>query len=129
LSPAGRPPARRRAVLALRCAAAACSLLAAGTAVSACGGPSAADYGRTACLDVNRSIASYRAALRDTSAPKRRRALAQALIELRAAQAPAAQAGSSDGSWQALMATVTESATIPEGVLIPALEAQCAGVR
>jgi hypothetical protein len=37
----------------------------------------------------------------------------------------AAAANSDDGSWNALMTTISEGATIDEGHLVPSLRAQC----
>jgi hypothetical protein len=48
--------------------------------------------------------------------------------ELRAALPLAAQANSADGSMNALMTTISESATIDEGHLLPSLKGQCATV-
>ena len=49
----------------------------------------------------------------------------QADAELRAALPLAAAANSDDGSWNALMTTISESATVDETHLIPSLKAQC----
>ncbi len=37
----------------------------------------------------------------------------------------AAAANSDDGSWNALMTTISEGATVDEGHLVPSLRAQC----
>ncbi len=92
-----------------------------GIGVSACG--SSNPDARSACVDVYRSLRTYDASLADRSAAARAAAEQRALTELRAALAPAAAAGS---QYQALTATITESPSVPEGTLEPALEAQCA---
>jgi hypothetical protein len=48
--------------------------------------------------------------------------------QLRAALPLAAQANSADGSMNALMTTISESATVDEGHLLPSLKGQCASV-
>ena len=45
--------------------------------------------------------------------------------QLRAALPLAAAANSDDGSWNSLMTTISEGATVDEGHLVPALQAQC----
>ena len=45
--------------------------------------------------------------------------------QLRAALPLAAAANSDDGSWNSLMTTISEIATVDEGHLVPSLQAQC----
>jgi len=82
--------------------------------------------GHEACVDVARSIKSYDAAQHEIHPAVAATDRSHAQVELRAALRPAALAGSSDGNWQALMATLSESSRVPENLLIPALNAQCA---
>ncbi len=114
---------RRRAGRAI-----ATALAVAGGAVglSACGSGGGQDLARQACVHVHRSVQDY---LRSTVAgtPPATVALLQreADQELRSALPLAAQANSADGSWNALMTTISESAVVDEGHLIPGLRAQC----
>jgi hypothetical protein len=50
-----------------------------------------------------------------------------ALTQLRMALPLAARAANSDGTWQPLMATLSESNRVPEAYLVQALAAQCPG--
>jgi len=94
--------------------------------LSACGGGGGQDLARQACVHVHRSVQDY---LRSTVAgtPPATVALLQkeADQELRTALPLAAQANSDDGSWNALMTTISESAIVDEAHLIPGLRAQC----
>lgn len=109
-----------------RLAALALSAIAAGAALSACGGNSGA-LGHQACAEVERSIALYHRSLNasGTTAASER---ARALSDLQRAMRPAALASSKGGNWQALEATLEESNRVPESDLVSALSAQCAGV-
>jgi hypothetical protein len=49
----------------------------------------------------------------------------RAAQELRTALPLAALANSDDGSWNSLMTTISEGATVDEAHLVPALDAQC----
>ena len=95
-------------------------------ALSACGGSSGQALAQQACVHVHRSVQAY---LRSTVAGTPPATVAQlqrvADRELRAALPLAAQANSADGSWNALMTTISESATVDEAHLIPGLRAQC----
>ena len=106
-------------------AASAAALVALGAVAAACGGSSQA-LGVTACRDVRESIATYESSLRDHGGAQRAAAQALALRQLRSALGPAAQAASGDGTYQALMTTISESPAVPEAYLVPALQAQCA---
>jgi hypothetical protein len=102
--------------------------LVAGTALvlSACSSQGGQGLAQQACVDVHRSVNDY---LRATSAGTSPAAAAQlqneADQELRAALPLAAAANSDDGSWNALMTTISEGATVDEGHLLPSLRAQC----
>jgi hypothetical protein len=106
-------------------------LVALGVAVplllSACGASGGQGLAQQACVHVHRSVADYRASnqpgLSTAGAATLRN---NANGELRAALPLAAAANSDDGSWNSLMTTLSESATVDEGHLVPALEAQCA---
>jgi hypothetical protein len=82
--------------------------------------------GHEACVDASRSIKTFDASQHALSPVIATKDRASALGELRDALRPAALAGSSDGDWQALMATLSESSRVPENLLVPALNAQCA---
>jgi hypothetical protein len=58
--------------------------------------------------------------------PEGDRLRTEADAELRAALPLAADATSADGSLNSLMTTISESATVDEAHLIPALKGQCA---
>ena len=77
-------------------------------ACSSSGGQALAEQ---ACVHVHHTVASLRT---------------KADSQLRAALPLAAAANSDDGSWNSLMTTISESATVDEGHLLPSLEAQCA---
>ncbi len=79
---------------------------------------------RQACGHVNRSITLYTRSLHDS--PKEAGTLQeQAYLQLRFALPIAAQAATSNGQWQALMTTLSESNRVPEHYLLQALRAQC----
>jgi hypothetical protein len=94
--------------------------------LSACSSQSGQDLAQQACVHVHRSLTDY---LRATSAGTSPAAAAQlqreADQELRAALPLAAAANSDDGSWNSLMTTISEGATVDEGHLVPSLRAQC----
>ena len=94
--------------------------------LSACSSQSGQDLAQQACVHVHRSVTDY---LRATSAGTSPAAAAQlqkeADEELRAALPLAAAANSDDGSWNSLMTTISEGATVDEGHLLPSLRAQC----
>jgi hypothetical protein len=94
-------------------------------ALSACGQNGQA-LAQQACTHVHRSLADYTLSLR-AGTPAATVALLQkkAQNELRSALPLAAAANSDDGSWNSLMTTISESATIDEPHLAAALRAQC----
>ena len=102
--------------------------LVAGTAVglSACTSDDGQTLAQQACVHVHRSVDDYLRAAR-TGTPPATAALLQkdADEQLRAALPLAAAANSDDGSWNSLMTTISEGATVDEGHLVPALRAQC----
>ena len=95
--------------------------------LSACGNGSGQALAQQVCVHVHRSVAYYPRSTRTGTAPGAAAQLLQrADRELRAALPLAAQANSADGSWNSLMTTISEIATVDEGHLVPSLEAQCA---
>ncbi len=102
--------------------------LTAGTAVglSACSTQDGQDLAQQACVHVQRSVTAYLRAVRPgTSAAAAAQLQKEADQQLRAALPLAAAANSDDGSWNALMTTISEGATVDEGHLVPSLRAQC----
>ncbi len=116
---AGRPDAVR--ILAVVALAAGAAL-----GLSACSNQGGQNLAQQACVHVHRSVTDY---LRAISAGTSEAAAAQlqkeADQELRAALPLAAEANSDDGSWNSLMTTISEGATVDEGHLVPSLRAQC----
>ena len=95
--------------------------------LSACSQQSGRDLARQACVHVNRSVRDFAASqVPGTSASLIAQLRSKADAELRAALPLAAQANSDDGSWNSLMTTLSEDATVDEAHLVPALKAQCA---
>jgi hypothetical protein len=94
--------------------------------LSACSTQDGQDLAQQACVHVHRSVADYlRAVSPGTSAPAAVQLQKEADQELRVALPLAAAANSDDGSWNALMTTISEGATVDEGHLVPSLRAQC----
>ena len=94
--------------------------------LSACSNQSGQDLAQQACVHVHRSVADYLRATRAGTSPAAAAQLQkEADQELRAALPLAAAANSDDGSWNSLMTTISEGATVDEGHLVPSLRAQC----
>lgn len=75
---------------------------------------------------MHRSLDAYLLSIRSGTPPATAARLQRvADQELRAALPLAAQANSDDGSWNALMTTISEGAVIDEGHLVAGLRAQC----
>jgi hypothetical protein len=103
-------------------------VLAAGAALglSACSSQGGQDLAQQACVHVHLSVADYQRAVNPSTSPAAAARLQkEADQELRDALPLAAAANSDDGSWNSLMTTISEGATIDEGHLVPALRAQC----
>jgi hypothetical protein len=100
--------------------------LGAGFLAGGCTGRTAGAYGRLACAHVSRSLALFAQAQTAPTPAERQRLSTAALAQLRKALPLAALANSTNGEWQPLMATLSESATVPEANLVHALRAQCA---
>jgi hypothetical protein len=116
---AGRPAALR--VLAVGASAALGAL-----GLSACSSQGGQGLAQQACVHVHLSVADYLRALDpSTSAVAAARLQKEADQQLRDALPLAAAANSDDGSWNSLMTTISEGATVDEGHLVDALRAQC----
>jgi hypothetical protein len=102
-------------------------IVAGGVALSACGGGGGGQtLAQEACVHVHRSVADYeRSVAPGTPAASVAALQKKAEEELRMALPLAAQANSDDGSWNSLMTTISESADVDEGHLLPSLKAQC----
>ena len=116
---AGRPGALRVvAVLALAVGGA--------LGLSACSTQGGQDLAQQACVHVHLSVTDYLRAVSPSTTPAAAAQLQkEADQELRDALPLAAAANSDDGSWNSLMTTISEGATVDEGHLVPALRAQC----
>jgi hypothetical protein len=100
--------------------------LGAAIGLSACSSQSGQGLAQQACAHVRLSVADYLRAVNAGTSPATAAQLQQkADQQLRDALPLAAAANSDDGSWNSLMTTISESANIDEGHLIPALRAQC----
>ena len=105
----------------------AAAVVGAALTLSACGGVSAQTLAAQACVHVHRSVVAFRQSTEPGVAVGAATSLRKkADAELSDALPLAAQANSADGSWNALMTTIAESATVDEKSLVPALLAQCA---
>jgi hypothetical protein len=94
--------------------------------LSACSTQNGQDLAQQACVHVQRSVSDYlRAVSPRTPAAEAAQLQKKADQELRTALPLAAAANSDDGTWNALMTTISEGATVDEGHLVPSLRAQC----
>jgi hypothetical protein len=94
--------------------------------LSACSTQGGQDLAQQACVHVRLSVSDYLQAVRPGTAPAAAVQLQKwADQQLRDALPLAAAANSDDGSWNALMTTISEGATVDEGHLVPSLRAQC----
>ena len=103
-------------------------VLAVGAALglSACSSQGGQNLAQQACVHVHLSVADYLRAVNPKTSPATAAQLQkEADQELRDALPLAAAANSDDGSWNSLMTTISEGATVDEGHLVPALRAQC----
>lgn len=95
--------------------------------LAGCGQQDGITLARQACVHVRLSVHDFELSLQPgTSVPEGDRLRTEADAELRAALPLAADATSADGSLNSLMTTISESATVDEAHLIPALKGQCA---
>ncbi|MEI6453101.1 MAG: hypothetical protein WCO31_00740 [Actinomycetes bacterium] len=100
------------------------ALVVAGSGLSACAGNASA-LARRSCHEVDRAISAYKSAQLESSPMAKQQKLAEASHFLTIAQGYAADATSSDGSWNALMTTISESAHVGIEKVIPSLTANC----
>ena len=114
-----RVPARFR-----RLAAGAVVVVGLGATLSACGN-SGTSLAQQACGHVDRSLTLLAESARQTDAGTATQLRQQAYRQLRQALPITAEAAYSDGQWQALMTTVSESNRVPESTLVDALRVQC----
>jgi hypothetical protein len=117
---AGRPGRRLRRLVGVA------ALVSAGAVLATACGATASALGHQACEDVGHSLSLYAQSTKTSDIVLAHRDRQRALSLLRQALQPAAIAGSNDGDWQALMATLSESNRVPESKLVSALSAQCA---
>jgi hypothetical protein len=92
--------------------------------LAACGG-AATSQARDACKKIDHSIALFDKATTPpipTNAPELKTQAQALLLE---ALPIAARATSGDGSFNALMTTLSEATRVPERLLVPALRRQC----
>jgi hypothetical protein len=98
--------------------------------LSACGQQDGVALARQACVHVRLSVHDFELSVKpETATLTSARLRAKAAAQLRVALPLAADATSSDGSMNSLMTTISESATVDEAHLIPALKGQCAQVN
>ncbi len=115
--PRRRSPRRTAAGLALVCAL--------GSGLAACGQSGGTTQAKQACKHVGASLSLLQKASQadgQTAGALRQ----QAYLQLREALPLAAEAADTNGQWQALMTTISESNRVPEHYLVTALRAQCA---
>jgi hypothetical protein len=94
--------------------------------LSACSSQDGQALARQACTHVHVSITDYLRAVQPGTAPADATQLQkQADQQLREALPLAAAANSDDGSWNALMTSISEGAIVDEGHLVASLRAQC----
>src|SRR5580698_2839639 len=116
---AGRPGALRVVAVGALATGAALGL-------SACSSQGGQGLAQQACVHVKLSVADYQRAVNPTTpTAAAARLQKEADQELREALPLAAAANSDDGSWNSLMTTISEGATVDEGHLVDALRAQC----
>ena len=101
--------------------------VASGSVVAAgCGIQDGDALAKQACVYVSSSIAIYESSLGNKSATEVTHLQDEAYDRLQLGLQPAALAAGDNGQWQGLMATISESSRVPEGVLVSALQQQCA---
>lgn len=100
------------------------SLCLAGLLFSSCG-TSASSNAQQSCKLVQHGISLYETAIHETDPVKSHLDMQASLKQLRAALPEAAIAAGSNGEYQALEATLSETNRVPEKLLIRALARQC----
>ena len=107
-------------------AASACACVALGSVLLAgCSNQRGLDLARQACQHVDRSLTLYQESTTAASPSVGGAQRTRALTQLRAALPLAASAAGEANQWQGLMATLAESAHLPESDLVRALRQQC----
>jgi hypothetical protein len=101
------------------------ALLCSALALSACGSGGATDQARTACKKVDRSLAIYKQATAEPIPANTDELQNRSQALLLSALGDAARATSADGSFNALMTTLSEATRVPEGLLVASLSRQC----
>jgi hypothetical protein len=102
------------------------TLAVASVAISSCGTGGAVADARTSCKSVDRAIALQQQSDASGISASRRTTLRQdAMSALLKATPSAAAATSIDGSWNALMTTISEAERVPMENLIPSLTRLC----
>jgi hypothetical protein len=94
--------------------------------VSGCGAQDGAALAKQACGYVNSSIALYQSSLSKKNSADATHLQDEAYNELQLGLQPASLAAGDDQQWQALQTTISETSRVPEGVLVSALQLQCA---
>jgi hypothetical protein len=100
------------------------AIVTAGVALSACGSN---PHAIAACKIVNEAIVTYEHAITVTG-EARSAAVAHAQSQLKGAMRDAGQATSEDGTYNALQTTISESARVGMGNVVPSLRAQCSSI-
>jgi hypothetical protein len=103
-----------------------CTVAAVACGLTGCASHNGTDLARQACGHVERSLTLYRASLHASSPAVASTQQAQAVNQLQDALPIASTAAGEAGQYQALMATLAESAHLPESFLVHALGEQCA---
>ena len=93
--------------------------------LGACGHGAAVSQARQACTTVNESLKIYSQITPTTPPAEANQLTADAQAKLLSALPSAAAATSGDGSFNALMTTISEATRVPENLLVPSLTAQC----
>ena len=110
----------------IRRLALAAALLALAGSTAACGSSAALGQAKSACVNINRSLATLKASAAPGLTPAASAALvAKAQSQLLAALPAASRATSADGSFNSLMTTIQEADRVPEGLLVDSLSRQC----
>jgi hypothetical protein len=104
-------------------------ILALGTGLTGCANSAALGLVRQACHHVQISLALYHRAQKQPDPVLAAKERSEAEDQLGQASPLAAIAAGQSSQWQALMATLAENSRTPESDLVPALQAQCAGVQ
>ncbi|MEI7746962.1 MAG: hypothetical protein WCJ28_05440 [Actinomycetota bacterium] len=100
------------------------ALMASAISLSACAGNASAQA-RRACHEVDRAISAYQSAQQQSAPLLKQQKLSEASHSLTIALGYAADATSSDGSWNALMTTISQSVNVGIEKVIPSLTANC----